>query len=437
MCVVVATKPRFKGTCRGFAFLEPNHVIAIRHNSRCLARGERGPGEGLELGARLSALDFGLPTLDFRLPNQRRYNRTMTETVLRTPLYNSHVEAGGRMVPFAGYEMPVQYASVIQEAKAVREGAGMFDVSHMARLALKGDRVFEYLEHITANDVSKLTNDTGQYSLLPNDQGGCVDDIIVYRLEENKYAMVVNAANHEKDVAWMLKQNSFGVEIKDETDETAMIAVQGPRAVPLLAEHSDSFEALTNAPPFGVVQAQIEGIDCMCCRSGYTGEDGYELICHADEAAQLWQELIDLGIAPCGLASRDTLRVEAGLPLYGHELGDDLSPIAAGLGWVISKTKPFIGSEIINSARVEGTPKKLQGIRLSSKRLITPGMKVFVEGREVGEVTSGVFSVILDCGIAFAFIDSSIPLNTPCEVEIRGKMEPGTIVNKRFYKRAK
>lgn len=341
------------------------------------------------------------------------------------------------MVPFAGYDMPVQYASVIQEAKAVREHVGMFDVSHMARLVLKGDRTLEYLEHITANDVSKLEENTGQYSLLPNDQGGCVDDIIVYRLEDGKFAMVVNAANHEKDVAWMQKQNSYGVEIKDETDETAMIAVQGPRAVGLLAEHSDAFEELTNAPVFGVVQAQVAGVDCMCCRSGYTGEDGYELICHADQAATLWRELVALGVVPCGLASRDTLRVEAGLPLYGHELEEDLSPIAAGLGWVISKTKSFIGSDIINKARADGTPRKLQGVQLHSKRLITPGMKVFAEGREVGEVTSGVISVVLDCGIAFAFIDQHIKLGTPCDVEIRGKMEPATVVSKRFVKRAK
>ncbi len=243
-------------------------------------------------------------------------------SLLRTPLYDCHVEAGGRMVPYAGWEMPVQYASVIAEGKAVRERAGMFDVSHMARLALKGEKVFEYLEWITANDVSKLTDGTGEYSLLPNDKGGCVDDIIVYRLEPNKYAMVVNAANHEKDVAWMEKQNTFGVEIKDETRETAMIAVQGPMAVTLLADHSDQAEAIHAAPAFGVVQAQIDGIDCFCARSGYTGEDGYELICHAEEAPALWKARIEMGVAPCGLASRDALRVEAGLPLYDHELND-------------------------------------------------------------------------------------------------------------------
>jgi len=357
--------------------------------------------------------------------------------MLRTPLFDCHVAAGGRMVPFAGWEMPVQYASVIAEGKAVRERAGMFDVSHMARLALKGEKVFEYLEWITANDVSKLTDNTGQYSLLPNDKGGCVDDIIVYRLEPNKYAMVVNAANHEKDVAWMKQQNTFGVEMKDETKDTAMIAVQGPMAVTLLADHSDASEELHAAPAFGVVQAQIAGIDCFCARSGYTGEDGYELICHAEESAALWKALVQMGVAPCGLASRDALRVEAGLPLYGHELNDELSPIAAGLGWVISKTKSFIGSDIIAAARANGTPRKLQGIKLGSKRLLAPEMKVFVNGKEVGEVSSGVYSPTLDCGVAFAFIDSDVALDTPCEIDVRGKMEPGTIVNKRFYKRAK
>lgn len=360
----------------------------------------------------------------------------MTDSILRTPLYNCHLEAGGRMVDFAGWEMPVQYASVIAEGKAVREHAGMFDVSHMARLALKGEKVFEYLEWITTNDVSKLEDGRGQYSILPNDQGGAVDDIIVYRLEPNKYAMVVNAANHDKDVAWMLKQNSFGVEIKDETNDTAMIAVQGPHAVGLLAQHSDKPEEILNAPAFGVVQAQIGGIDCFCARSGYTGEDGYELICHAEEAAELWHALLTMSVVPCGLASRDALRVEAGLPLYGHELGDDMSPIAAGLGWVVSKTKQFIGSSFYNEARTNGTAQKLQGIKLGSKRLITPGMPVFVDGSKVGEVSSGVYSPTLDCGIAFAFIDSSVKLETPCEIEVRGKMEPGTVVSKRFYKRA-
>jgi aminomethyltransferase len=359
----------------------------------------------------------------------------MSDSLLQTPLHAIHVELGGKMVPFAGYDMPVQYASIIAESKAVREGAGMFDVSHMARLTLRGERVLEFLERVTTNDVSKLTDGLGQYSLLPNEAGGIVDDIIVYRISPDEYRMVVNASNHAKDVAWLEQQNGVGVKMEDNTDTTAMIAVQGPRATEIIAGLSDAPEKLRNAEFFGTVSCQVAGVQVFGARSGYTGEDGYELICAAADAIELWKALAESGVAPCGLGARDVLRVEAGLPLYGHELTDDLSPIAAGLGWVISKTKSFIGSEPIADARTEGTPKKLQGIRLNSKRLLSPEMKVYVDGREVGEVSSGVVSPLLDTAIALAFIDKEVKLNTPCEIEIRGKREPGTIVGKRFFKR--
>ncbi len=359
----------------------------------------------------------------------------MSEAILRTALYDAHLAFGGRMVPFAGYEMPVQYASIIAESAAVREGAGMFDVSHMARLKLTGDRVLEFLELVTTNDVAKLTDGTGQYSMLPNENGGVVDDIIVYRISEAEYRMVVNASNHEKDVAWLQANNSFGVVIEDYTDATAMIAVQGPKAVEIIAGLAEDPEGIKNAVMFGVVNTSIAGISCFGVRSGYTGEDGYELICSAEDSVALWNALNAAGVAVCGLGSRDTLRVEAGLPLYGHELNDELSPIAAGLGWVISKTKTFIGSGPINQARAEGTPRKLQGIRLTSKRLITPGMPVLVGDKVVGEISSGVVSPMLNAGLAFAFIDKDVALGTECAVEIRGKMEPGTVVNKRFFKR--
>lgn len=361
----------------------------------------------------------------------------MSQIFHHTALYLKHIEAGGRMVPFAGYEMPVQYSSIIAEASAVREGAGMFDVSHMARLSLQGDRVLEYLERVTANDVFKLKDGIGQYSLIPNQHGGCVDDIIVYRIHPTEYRMVVNASNHEKDVLWLKQHNDFGIDIYDQTDRSAMIAVQGPRAVAILSRLSDAPEAIESAGAFGVVECHIAGVPCFSARSGYTGEDGYELICSAEEAPELWQALLDAGVVACGLGSRDTLRVEAGLPLYGHELEEDINPIAAGLGWVVGKTKDFIGSEPINEARKNGLPRRLLGVRLDSKRLITPGMKVYVEGAEVGTVSSGVVSPLLNRGIAFAFIDSAITLETPCTIDVRGKQEPGTIVNKRFYKRGK
>ncbi|MBS1701210.1 MAG: glycine cleavage system aminomethyltransferase GcvT [Armatimonadetes bacterium] len=360
----------------------------------------------------------------------------MSDTLLRTPLFDAHLALNARMVPFAGYEMPVQYTSILVESKAVREGAGMFDVSHMARLRFQGERVLEFLEWITSNDVAKLVDGQGQYSLLPNDQGGCVDDIIVYRLSADEFYMVVNASNHEKDVDWIKSHNKFGVDIADETDDTAMIAVQGPKARAIVASLSDKPEAITSVGLFGLVDCKIAGIDCFAPCSGYTGEDGFELICPAKDAVKLWNALLEAGVAACGLGSRDTLRVEAGLPLYGHELTDELSPIAAGLGWVVSKTKSFIGSDIINAARTDGSPTKLQGVQLEVKRLIAPGMKVFVGDEEVGEVSSGVVSPLLDKGIAFAFLRSDIKLNTPCEVDVRGKREPAMVVGKRFFKRS-
>lgn len=354
---------------------------------------------------------------------------------LRTPLYDAHVAFGARIVPFAGYLMPVQYAGVLAEAKAVREGAGMFDVSHMARLWFRGERVVEFLEWITTNDVVTLTDGRGQYSMLPNPMGGVVDDIIVYRVADGVFRMVVNAANHEKDAAWIRSQNRFDVAMADDTDETVMIAVQGPRATDILTSIANDGAALMAAPAFGIVETAVSGVPCFCMRSGYTGEDGYELVCPAERGIELWNALAAAGVAPCGLGARDLLRVEAGLPLYGHELGDDTNPISAGLGWVVGKQKSFIGSEPINAARAAGTATKLQGVRLEGKRLPMPGMKVFVEGREVGEVTSGVYSPILESGIAFAFVASEIKLGTPATVEIRGKHEPATIVSKRFYKR--
>lgn len=355
--------------------------------------------------------------------------------MLRTPLHSAHLALGAKMAPFAGYDMPVQYQGIIAETMAVRNGAGMFDVSHMARLELRGERAFEFVEWVTTNDVSKLGDGVGQYSLLPNDRGGCVDDIILYRVSGEFFRMVVNAANHAKDVAWLRSHNSFGADIQDRTAETAMIAVQGPQAANLLAGMSSDPNALLSAPLFGLVEVEIGGVRCLAPRSGYTGEDGFELICSAEDGPRLWDELRSVGVVPCGLGARDTLRVEAGLPLYGHELSDDLSPIAAGLGWVISKSKAFIGSDSIAEARAEGTPQKIYGLLLDSKRLLQPEMPVWVAGSQVGEITSGVYSPTLGCSIAFALLDSAVRLETPCEVEVRGKLEPGKVVGKRFLKR--
>ena len=354
----------------------------------------------------------------------------------RTPLHPAHLKLGGRMVEFAGYDMPVQYKGVIAESKAVRAAAGMFDVSHMARLKFTGGRVLEFLELVTANDVAALGDMRGQYSMLPNESGGLVDDIILYHMNEGEYRMVVNAANHEKDVAHLKKHNDHGVEIEDYSDKTAMIAVQGPKAAEIVAGLSDDPEAITGSSFFDIVETTVAGADCFCARSGYTGEDGYELICPAAEALDLWDALVGAGVEPCGLGARDVLRLEAGLPLYGLELTDDMSPIAAQLGWAIGKEKSFLGSDHINRAREEGVPQKLRGIRFDAKRLPVPGMRVLVGGEQVGQLCSGVFSPTLDCGLAMAYLDSSVKLKTPCEVDVRGRLQPAMVVSKRFYKRS-
>lgn len=358
----------------------------------------------------------------------------MMEVLQRTALFDDHVAAGGRIVSFAGYELPVQYSGVIAEAKAVRAAAGMFDVSHMARLVLTGDRVLEYLEYITTNDVSKLTDSTGQYSMFPNDKGGIIDDIIVYRISQDEFRIVANAANHVKDLVWMRLQNHFGVLITDQTDETCMIAVQGPDAVATLSSMAERPDELKNAPLFGVSEQKIAGIDCFVARSGYTGEDGFEVICSRGDGSALWKALLTKGVVPCGLGARDVLRVEAGLPLYGHELEDELSPIAAGLGWVISKTKEFVGSDIINAARLNGTDTKLVGLKLETKRVAPIDAQVAIDGEPVGTVCSGVFSPALDCGIAFAFGKPSLKIGDQVSVEVRGTAEPATVVNKRFLR---
>jgi len=356
---------------------------------------------------------------------------------LHSPLERAHVAEGARLVEFAGYLMPVQYGGVIAESLAVRQASGMFDVSHMARLRFNGPDTLAFLERVTTNDVAKLGDGRGQYSLLPNATGGLVDDIIVYRDEASAFQMVVNASNHAKDMAWLQSHLGSGVEMADETDATAMIAVQGPKATTVLAGICEDAEALIAAPIFGTLTTKIAGVPCFAARSGYTGEDGFELVCPAERSVELWEALRAAGVAPCGLGARDALRVEAGLPLYGHELGEDLSPIAAGLGWVISKVKPFIGSEIINQVRAEGSDKKLQGVKLGVKRLPQPGMPVTVDGEPIGEVTSGVYSPILECGIGMAYINAEFSPPRSIDLQFRGRSESATLVNKRFLRPVK
>jgi len=353
--------------------------------------------------------------------------------MLRTPLYSAHQEMGAKLVDFAGWEMPVQYAGIIAESKAVREGAGMFDVSHMGRVWLKGDGAFGALQNLTTNDVGKLSDWGSQYSLMCYENGTCVDDIIVYRLAQDIFQVVINAANREKDIAWMLEHLGDDVSFDDASNRTAMIAVQGPRAVEMVNLMAD--EDLSQVEKFAAAKYSVLGHDVMVCRTGYTGEDGFELIVENDFAVAIWDALAAAGVQPCGLAARDVLRVEAGLPLYGHELSDAINPIEAGLGWVCDKTKSYIGSEAINAMRASGAPRKLVGVRMESKIVPREGYEVRREGVRIGSVSSGVFSPLLDCGIAFAFVDKDhSALDQPCSVVVRDREMPATVVNKRFMR---
>lgn len=355
-------------------------------------------------------------------------------TLLQTPLHDCHVAAGAKLVDFAGWDMPVQYEGVISEAKAVRERAGMFDVSHMGRTWFRGPECISLLERVTTNDVSKLNDGDSQYSLLCYDNGTCVDDLIVYRIRSDVFRLVINASNREKDLDWIRSHNEEGVDIHDETFDTAMIAVQGPQAVAIVNSLSET--GLSSVPKFSTAEASVAGVPCFLARTGYTGEDGFELIAPAAGASRIWNALLESGVTPCGLAARDVLRVEAGLPLYGHELSDAINPIEAGLGWVCSKTKEYIGSGPINEMRTNGAPRKLMGIRMESKLVPRDGYRVFVGEREAGHVASGVYSPTLECGIAFAFLKSDLAVaDSPCFVEVREKLQPATVVSKRFLKK--
>jgi aminomethyltransferase len=354
-------------------------------------------------------------------------------SLLRTGLYECHRRRGARLVEFAGWEMPLQYSGVISESLAVRRGAGMFDVSHMGRFRISGSGAFSFLERMTTNDVSRLTDGSAQYSLLCYPEGTCVDDIMVYRLSGDEFYMVVNAGNREKDWEWLESHAPEGVEMEDKTFATVMIAVQGPSAVEKVA--SLAGVSVKDVPRFGMTIREVDGAQVFLARTGYTGEDGFEMIAPVEQGTSLWEALEGEGVVPCGLGARDVLRLEAGLPLYGHELSDSINPIEAGLGWVCSKSKEFIGFEAIQKMRESGPPRKIMGIKMETRVVPREGYPVWVKDDKVGTITSGVFSPVLNCGIGFALLRSEVAEpNTPCFVEVRGKREPGWIVGKRFLK---
>src|ERR671936_2804526 len=301
----------------------------------------------------------------------------MAQTLLRTPLHDRHVALGARMVPFAGWEMPVQYEGVIPEHRAVRSDCGVFDVSHMGEVEVEGPRAKELLQATLSNDLERIGPGEAQYTLLTNERGGIIDDLIVYRLEELRYLLVVNAANRDADFRWLKERELPGSDVRDVSDEYALLAVQGPRAIERLG--------LPEAPQFTFAEGEIDGIHCMVNRTGYTGEDGCELLTTADDGAELWDRVLARGATPCGLGARDTLRLEVCYPLHGNDITPDTDAIAAALGGVCALDKEFTGVEELRRVKAEGPKSRLAAFVMVDKAIPRQGMAI----AEGGEVTSG------------------------------------------------
>jgi glycine cleavage system T protein (aminomethyltransferase) len=348
----------------------------------------------------------------------------MAQMLLRTPLHDRHIALGARMVPFAGWEMPVQYEGVIPEHRAVRADCGVFDVSHMGEFEVEGPRATSLLQAMLSNDLDKIGPGHAQYTLLTNERGGIIDDLIVYRLDDFRYLLIVNAANRETDLRWLKEREIPGSDVRDVSDEYALLAVQGPRAIERLG--------LPEAAQFTFAEGEIDGIQCMVNRTGYTGEQGCEILAMAEDAGDLWDRVLERGAVPCGLGARDTLRLEASLPLHGNDITPDTDAISAGLGWCCALDKDFSGAEQLRELKARGPERKLVSFVMEEKGVPRQGMAI--EGG--GEVTSGTHSPMLDRGIGMGYVptDSAAP-GTELVIDVRGNSRRARVVKRPIYKR--
>jgi aminomethyltransferase len=347
----------------------------------------------------------------------------MAQTLQRTPLHDRHVALGARMVPFAGWEMPVQYEGVIQEHRAVRADAGAFDVSHMGEIEVEGPRALELLQSLLSNDLDRLGPGDAQYTLLTNERGGIIDDLIAYRLDRFRFLLVVNASNREADFRWIKAHEISGSDVRDVSDEYALIAVQGPHAVEKLG--------LLPAKQFTFSEERIDGIEAMVNRTGYTGEDGVEILCMAEDAGALWDAVLARGVTPCGLGARDTLRLEASLPLHGNDIGPDTDAIEAGLGWTCAlDKKEFTGADVLRRIKGEGPSRRLVSFVMEEKAVPRQSMPI-VKG---GVVTSGTHSPMLDVGIGMGYVPAShAEPGIELSIDVRGKLRKARIVKRPIY----
>ena len=357
----------------------------------------------------------------------------------RTPLYAQHIAAGAKLVDFAGWEMPIHYGSQLQEHYHVRQDAGMFDVSHMAVVDVTGEGAKDFLQYLLANNTGRLQPSQALYSCMLNDNGGVIDDLIVYYVTTSPlhYRMIVNAATCDKDLAWMKKQCAdFNVNVV-KCDDVAMIAVQGPNARAKLdqALPTELIEPVGKLKRFSAYAAN----DWFIGRTGYTGEDGVEIILPATFAGEFWERLIKAGVSPCGLGARDTLRLEAGMNLYGTDMDESVTPLESGLAWTIAwepEIRDFIGREALTKQKAKGVEKRLIGLILETKGVLRNHQRVICEGSNDGEITSGSFSPTLNCAVALARIPVAFSAKQ-CAVDVRGKMLPAQIVKLPFVRNGK
>lgn len=359
----------------------------------------------------------------------------------KTPLYDTHVKYGGTIVPFGGYLLPVQYETGIKkEHMAVRTECGVFDVSHMGEILVQGEDAVKYLNHVLTNDYTDLTPGEARYSPMCNEHGGTVDDLIVYMRGANDYFVVVNAANKDKDFNWMADHKIGNVTVEDVSDQYGQLALQGPNAPKVLAKLADP-SVIPEKYYTCIFNGNIKGIPCMISRTGYTGEDGFEIYMPADKAADVWELLIEAGkefnLIPCGLGARDTLRMEAAMPLYGHEMNDDISPKTAGLGFAVKLDKDeFIGKEAIE-ANIPLKERRV-GLKVTGRGIVREHCDVYRDGKKVGFTTSGTFLPYLNGAYAMAIVNAADrEIGAAAQVEVRGRMVDVEMVKLPFYKREK
>ncbi len=353
----------------------------------------------------------------------------------KTALYEEHVSLGGKIVDFAGWELPVQYTTVIEEHTATREKAGLFDIGHMAEFLVKGIDAFSFLQSVLSRDIRSMECGFAMYSTLLYENGGTIDDLFVYRLMDNDFMLVVNAANQKKDWDWLLKnKGDFEVEFEDVSDKTAKIDIQGPESKSILQKLTGDLELPER---FYFIKNKIKSIEAIISRTGYTGEDGFEIYCDNHDAVDLWRMLLeagkDDGLVPCGLGARDSLRIESGYSLYGHELTDDITPVEASIRFVIGKEKEFIGSKVVHEQIKNGPSRKLIAFEITGRGIPREKYEVQKDGKKIGEVTSGTFSPTLKKGIGMALVESeTVSIGDEISVIIRNKPYEALVVKRPF-----